>query len=109
VRRARRCAGKPTRHLARAWVPDLETAWPALEDERIVDGATGHLPPSGTTSGTVTRPSTVTSRTLSSARSVSGLSGSSPASQTGSDFDEGIKNHDWPSFSGGERRSRSRA
>jgi len=52
---------------------------------------------------------TVTSRTLSSARTVSGLSGSSLASQTRSGFDEGMKNHDWPSFSGGERRSRSRA
>lgn len=43
MRRAHRCAGKPTRHLARARVPDLEAAWPALEDERVVDGAHGPL------------------------------------------------------------------
>ena len=44
MRRSHRCAGKPTRHLARARLPDLEAAWPALEDERVVDGAHGQPP-----------------------------------------------------------------
>ena len=44
MRRAHRCAEKPTRHLARARVLDLEAAWPALENERVVDGAHGPPP-----------------------------------------------------------------
>jgi hypothetical protein len=98
-------SGKRAHDLLAYWIPGLEGAVPRSKT-RPPETADSTQAGGGVRLA-VTRPSTAISRTALSARTVSGLSGSTIATQTRLGSAEGTKNDDSASFSGGDWRSRS--